>query len=853
MKTTQRSFIALVLSFCLLWSPRVTAMQPPGLLAAWGSNSSHELDVPSHPAGFVGVSAGYDHSLALTADGTIVGWGGNAFGQTNVPQGLSNVVSLAAGYHASLALLSGGSLLAWGSSDEGVTNIPAGLSNVVAIAASRHALALQANGTVLAWGWNGTGATNVPSDLVGVTAVAAGMGALSMALKTNGQVIVWGWNSGTITRPPASAQAGVSAIAAGEYHCLALKSNGTVIAWGDNSYGQTDVPKNLSNVVAIAAGTSHNLALKSNGTVVAWGRNIVGQANVPSWLSGAQAVSAGHLYSLALQFILAADASPPSSIQLPVGQATNLAISVRTGGSLTYQWYFNSSPIQGATGTNLMVDDFSYAKAGNYTVQFGTDYTNGAASCVLRLENSPAVLVDGVDAGGGPIARVDSTRITMTNTGSGSAVYFTLDGSTPQFTSIPYTGPFTLTNSATIRAIAFNRSYADSAEAAPIAVEIRPTYPLLAAAPGGGSVSISPAPYTAPNRYLSNTVVTLIPRPANGWSFMRWTGDATSTSDVMTVLMDRPHTVQAVFGTSLNLFTNGSGQIRLNPAVGPYAFGSPVTLAALASPGSYFFGWAGAATGFANPLSITATNAAGITALFGELNANQVSLTVLPNGDGSVSASPAKNVYTNGETVQLLAVPAQNSAFTGWSDGASGSLNPLTLTLTGSTVITANFAPGPPIPPPVITHPPPSRTLSPGASTVFSLQMTGEGPFAYQWRFNSSPVPGATNPMLTLSNVTTAYTGLYDVIVAGAGGAVTSAPASLALFGLEWAMGSGGPQPLLVLDAPSGVQYRLEYSWNLSQTNWSLLAPVTSSGSSIFYVDIPDTNFLRRFYRAVPQ
>ena len=317
--------------------------------------------------------------------------------------------------------------------------------------------------------------------------------------------------------------------------------------------------------------------------------------------------------------------------------------------------------------------------------------------------------------------------------------------------------------------------------------------------------------------------------------------------------MDRPRSVQAIFGTSLSLFTNGSGQVLLSPRNGPYPFGSTVQLTALPSLGCYFFGWAGAASGFANPLFVTATNGAGITALFGALNANQVSLTVLPNGDGSVSVSPSKNVYTNGQTVTLTAVPAENRVFTGWSGGASGNLNPLGLTLAASTVITANFAPGSPTNPPVITQPPLSRTLSAGASTLLSFGLTGDGPFLYQWRLNSSPLAGATNASLALTGVTPAQAGLYDVVVSGQGGAATSAPACVALFGLEWAQGGDGGQPLLVLDAAPRLGFRLEDSWDLSPTNWHLLAPVTLQGDRLYYVDTLDTNFFRRFYRATPQ
>ena len=155
--------------------------------------------------------------------------------------------------------------------------------------------------------------------------------------------------------------------------------------------------------------------------------------------------------------------------------------------------------------------------------------------------------------------------------------------------------------------------------------------------------------------------------------------------------MDQPHIVNAVFGTPLTLFTRGSGQVLQNPPTGPYPFGSTVQFTALPSSTNYFLGWAGAATGFADPLLLTVTNASGITALFGALKSNQVSLTVLPNGNGSVAVSPATNVYTTGDTVTLTAVPATNSVFRGWGGDASGGLNPLVLALNTNKLIKANF------------------------------------------------------------------------------------------------------------------------------------------------------------------
>ena len=81
---------------------------------------------------------------------------------------------------------------------------------------------------------------------------------------------------------------------------MALRADGTVVVWGSNSFGQTNVPPGLTNVVAIAAGFYHCLALRNDGTVAAWGWNNYNQTNVPVNLSNVVAIAAGGYQSIAL-------------------------------------------------------------------------------------------------------------------------------------------------------------------------------------------------------------------------------------------------------------------------------------------------------------------------------------------------------------------------------------------------------------------------------------------------------------------------------------------------------------------------------------------------------------------------
>src|SRR5439155_10320349 len=93
----------------------------------------------------------------------------------------------------------------------------------------------------------------------------------------------------------------VIAVAGGNLHTVALTADGRVRSWGYVSY--TNVPANLSNVVQVTAGETHSLALKSDGTITGWGSNTYGQTNSPAslGLTNVLAIAAGSYHNLALK------------------------------------------------------------------------------------------------------------------------------------------------------------------------------------------------------------------------------------------------------------------------------------------------------------------------------------------------------------------------------------------------------------------------------------------------------------------------------------------------------------------------------------------------------------------------
>jgi alpha-tubulin suppressor-like RCC1 family protein len=130
----------------------------------------------------------------------------------------------------------------------------------------------------------------------------------NVVLRKDGSVVAWGFNSFGQTNVPSDLTNAI-AIAAGDEHTLALRADGTVAAWGAGledsgaygQYGQCLIPYGLEGVAAFAAGSWHSVALRSNGTVVIWGDYRFGQRPLPANLGSVTAIAAGDYHTLALK------------------------------------------------------------------------------------------------------------------------------------------------------------------------------------------------------------------------------------------------------------------------------------------------------------------------------------------------------------------------------------------------------------------------------------------------------------------------------------------------------------------------------------------------------------------------
>jgi alpha-tubulin suppressor-like RCC1 family protein len=261
------------------------AVTTTGGVKCWGDNGSGQLGVGTTlTSGVAAVSAGGNYTCALTTTGGVKCWGDNAFGElgdgtttdrttpVDVTGLTSGVASVSAGEEHTCALTPAGGLKCWGWNvygqlgDGSTTNSTtpvdvSGLTSGVAAvsAGGAHTCAVTTTGGVKCWGDNGSGQLGVgttinhtaPVDVTGLTsgvaAVSAG-GAHTCALTTTGGVKCWGYNAfgelgdGTTTdrSTPVDVSgltSGAAAVSAGVEHTCALTPAGGLKCWGSNGLG----------------------------------------------------------------------------------------------------------------------------------------------------------------------------------------------------------------------------------------------------------------------------------------------------------------------------------------------------------------------------------------------------------------------------------------------------------------------------------------------------------------------------------------------------------------------------------------------------------------------------------------
>jgi hypothetical protein len=114
-----------------------------------------------------------------------------------------------------------------------------------------------------------------------------------------------------------------------------------------------------------------------------------------------------------------------------------------------------------------------------------------------------------------------------------------------------------------------------------------------------------------------------------------------------------------------------------------------VTLTAFATAGNEFVGWSGDLSGAETPKVITVSGNMNITATFAAVGI--YSLTIVPPTNGTVQVDPVRALYAPGQQVTLTAVPSLGYIFSAWGNDATGTANPLVLTMDGNKTVSTVF------------------------------------------------------------------------------------------------------------------------------------------------------------------
>jgi hypothetical protein len=104
----------------------------------------------------------------------------------------------------------------------------------------------------------------------------------------------------------------------------------------------------------------------------------------------------------------------------------------------------------------------------------------------------------------------------------------------------------------------------------------------------------------------------------------------------------------------------------------------------------------------------------------------------------------------------------------------------------------------------------------------------GLTPFSYQWRFNGTPIPNATNDAYTKAPVQFSDAGLYSVIVTNSLGSATSQAAELMVKPQIVRFGLTNGVFTITVQAMLNRMHAVDVTTNLTQ--WS---PLTTNSSAV--------------------
>lgn len=267
---------------------------------------------------------------------------------------------------------------------------------------------------------------------------------------------------------------------------------------------------------------------------------------------------------------------------------------------------------------------------------------------------------------------------------------------------------------------------------------------------------------------------------SDGFSFDAWSGDLSSKANPLTVNVTNNIRIAAVFTPRWRLVLTNTpgGAVVSEPPAGSLVSGSHVIVNAIPAQGFGLYAWTGSFNTQTNPLDFWLTTNIDLTAVFKQVFA----VTVQTNLGGSVTVSPVRPVYFDGDILQLSAQALEGYRFENWQADLKGQTGPaLMVTLTNTLRIAAAFRPLQTVP---LSHTGQGEVIPVnGLFHDLGESITVRADAAKGWGFAgwSGSAAGLENPITVPVTTNTALTAVFKplwtlAVRATAGGAVEVAP-----------------------------------------------------------------------------
>ncbi len=460
----------------------------------------------------------------------------------------------------------------------------------------------------------------------------------------------------------------------------------------------------------------------------------------------------------------------PASQAILLGQPVTLSVSAVGSGTLSYQWRKNGVDITGANAATFSIDTVTASDDASYDVVVTSEYgtiTSDAATVVVNLP--PTIITQPVSQA---ILLGQPVTLSVIATGSGTLSYQWSKGGVALNDDGRILG--STTNTLTI-----NPSQADDTGSYDVVVTSE--YGTITSDTVVVTINLPPTIAAQPTSQavqLGNPLTLSVTAAGSGTLTYQWRKDGVDIAGANTASL----TIEAVTasdGASYDVVVISEyGTITSDAAV--VTINLPPTIA---------------------------TQPVNQAILLGQ----PATLSVIASGSGTLAYQWRKDGNPiSGATSTPLTIDAVTTADAGAYDVVVTSEYG-TVTSNAATVVVN-------LPATIVTQPV-SQSVGAGGTVTLSVEASGSGTLAYQWRKGGVDILGATSSMLVLNAVTSADAGTYDIVVTSQYGTVTSQAATITVADLNTA-------PVVTITGPTTGHVQAV------NTNLTLAATVSDSDAN---------------------